>query len=114
MSKYKNKVMEIFKINIFLYINLIFLENCDIIKEKRSVIIMSFNAYTIAHITKQYNNNNISKWQELQHHIECAAYQGYNFYILNPREWQYMDKLVEYGFEIAETPDDYIVRWDRV
>lgn len=75
---------------------------------------MSFNAYTIAHITKQCNNNNITTWQILQHHIECAAYEGYDFYILNPREWQYKDKLIEYGFEIAETPDDYIVRWDKI
>ena len=75
---------------------------------------MSFNAYTIAYITKQYNNNNISTWQQLQHHIECAAYKGYDFYILNPREWQYKDKLIEYGFKIAETPDDYIVRWDNI
>ena len=76
---------------------------------------MSFNAYTIAHITKQYHHNGITTWQKLQHHIECAAYNGYDFYELEPREWQYMDKLVEYGFEINYTEDcRNIVRWDNV
>lgn len=74
---------------------------------------MSFNAYAIAHITKQYRANMLTIWQKLMHHIECAAYEGYDFYALKPNEWPYKDKLIEYGFEIAETPDDYIVRWDR-
>ena len=75
---------------------------------------MSFNAYTMAHITKQYRTNMFSTWQQLMKNIEWAAYQGYDYYILNPREWQYMDKLNEYGFETIynDVSHQYVVRWN--
>lgn len=75
---------------------------------------MPFNALAIAHITKQYNAGMITGWDKLQHNICTAAYHGYDYYILNPREWCYMDKLREYGFKIIEKNYDYIVRWDNV
>ena len=77
---------------------------------------MSFNAYTMAHITKQYRNNMITNWQQLIKNIEWAAYHGYDYYILNPREWQHIDRLREYGFEVIynEVSQQYTVRWDRV
>lgn len=83
-------------------------------KRKRKIIIMSFNAYTMAHITKQNRANMLSTWQQLTKNIEWAAYQGYDYYILNPREWQYMDKLNEYGFETIynDVSHQYVVRWN--
>lgn len=71
---------------------------------------MSFNAYTMAYITKQYRTNMFSTWQQLIHHIENAAYQGYDYYTLTPRESQYIHKLGEYGFEIVynEVSQQYI------
>ena len=75
---------------------------------------MSFNAYTMAYITKQYRASMLSTWQQLTKNIEWAAYQGYDYYILNPREWQYMDKLNEYGFETIynDVSHQYVVRWN--
>ena len=77
---------------------------------------MSFNAYTMAYITKRYHHSGLSTWQKLQHHIEHAAYNGYDFYELEPREWQYRDKLREYGFEVVynDVLHQDIVRWDNV
>lgn len=76
---------------------------------------MPFNARAMAHITKQYHSGMLTTWQKLIHHIKCAAYNGYDFYELEPREWQYMDKLAEYGFEITYTENcRNIVQWDNV
>ena len=73
-----------------------------------------FNAFAMAHITKQYRTNMLTIWQKLTKNIEWTAYQGYDYYILTPKEWQYIDKLSEYGFEIAYNgiSQQYIVRWD--
>lgn len=73
-----------------------------------------FNAFAMAHITKQYRTNMLTIWQKLTKNIEWAAYQGYDYYVLTPKEWQYIDKLSEYGFETIynEVSQQYIVRWD--
>lgn len=75
---------------------------------------MPFNALAMAHITKQYRNNMLTTWQKLTKSIEWAAYQGYDYYVLTPKEWQYIDKLSEYGFETIynEVSQQYVVRWD--
>ena len=77
---------------------------------------MPFNAQTMTHITKQYRTDMLTYWQKLIKNIEWAAYHGYDYYILNPHEWQHIDKLREYGFEVIynEVSYQYIVRWDRV
>lgn len=77
---------------------------------------MPFNARAMAHITKQYRTNMLTTWQKLTNNIEQAAYQGYDYYILNPRESQYIDKLSEYGFEIIynDVSHQYVVRWDNI
>lgn len=76
---------------------------------------MSFNAYAIAHITKQYRSDMLTYWQKLIKNIEWAAYHGYDYYVLDPHEWQHIDKLREYGFEITYTEDcENIVRWDYI
>ena len=77
---------------------------------------MPFNAQAIAHITKQYRTDMLTYWQKLIKNIEWAAYHGYDYYILNTHEWQYINKLNEYGFEITynEILQQYAVRWDRV
>ena len=78
-----------------------------IIKEKRSI--------TTRTQWHSLLNNITTIWQKLIKHIEWAAYNGYNFYELNPREWQYMDRLVEYGFEVVRMENcKYIIRWDHV
>lgn len=73
-----------------------------------------FNAFAMAHITKQYRTNMLTIWQKLTKNIEWAAYQDYDYYVLTPKEWQYIDKLSEYGFETIynEISQQYIVRWD--
>ena len=73
-----------------------------------------FNAFAMAHITKQYRTNMLTIWQKLTKNIEWAAYQGYDYYVLTPKEWQYIDKLSEYGFETIynEVSQQYVVRWD--
>lgn len=73
-----------------------------------------FNAFTMAHITKQYRTNMLTIWQKLTKNIEWAAYQGYDYYVLTPKEWQYIDKLSEYGFETIynEVSQQYVIRWD--
>ena len=77
---------------------------------------MPFNAQAMAYITKQYRTDMLTNWQKLIKNIEWAAYHGYDYYILNTREWQYINKLDEYGFEITynEVLQQYAVRWDRV
>ena len=62
---------------------------------------MPFNARAMAHITKQHRTDMLTYWQKLIKNIEWAAYHGYDYYILDPHEWQYIDKLREYGFEIV-------------
>lgn len=54
---------------------------------------MPFNACAMAHITKQYRSDMLTYWQKLIKNIEWAAYHGYDYYILDPHEWQYIDKL---------------------
>ena len=73
-----------------------------------------FNAFAMAHITKQYRTNMLTIWQKLTKNIEWAAYQGYDYYVLTPKEWQYIDKLSEYGFETIynEVSQQYVIRWD--
>ena len=73
-----------------------------------------FNAFAMAHITKQYRTNMLTIWQKLTKNIEWAAYQVYDYYVLTPKEWQYIDKLSECGFETIynEVSHQYVVRWD--
>lgn len=68
----------------------------------------------MAHITKQYRNDMLTYWQKLIKNIEWSAYHGYDYYILAPYEWQHIDKLREYGFEIDynDVSHQYIARWD--
>lgn len=76
---------------------------------------MPFNALAMAHITKQYRTDMLTYWQKLQKNIEWAAYHGFDYYVLDLHEWQYMDKLRDYGFEITYTENcENIVRWDRI
>ena len=73
-----------------------------------------FNAIAMKHITKQYRDGMIYGWTRLQKDIEFNAYNGYDFYILNPRQWCYIDRLKEYGFNVVEDEVNYnfVVRWD--
>jgi len=77
---------------------------------------MPFNARAMAHITKQYRSDMLTYWQKLIKNIEWAAYHGYDYYILDPHEWQHIDRLREYGFEVVynDVSCQYVVRWDNV
>lgn len=73
-----------------------------------------FNAIAMKYITKQCRDGMIYGWTRLQKDIEFNAYNGHDFYILNPRQWCYIDRLKEYGFDVVEDEVNYnfVVRWD--